>query len=185
MPFILFNKPFNVQCQFSGSGPNLSDHIHTKDVYAAGRLDKKSEGLLILTNDGRLQSRITEPKMKLAKHYWVQLEGESNEEHIDLLKKGVKLRDGNARALSAKLIDEPESLWQRSKPIRYRKHINTSWINIVISEGRNHQIRRMTAHIGFPTLRLIRYRIGPWKLERLKPGELIAFRNREAWSNLK
>ena len=185
MPFILFNKPYNVQCQFSGPSSNLSDHIHTKDVYAAGRLDKRSEGLLILTDDGRLQSRITEPKMKLEKYYWVQLEGELREEHTDILKKGVKLRDGNARALSASLIDEPESLWRRSKPIRYRKHINTSWVNIVISEGRNHQIRRMTAHIGFPTLRLIRHRIGPWKLEKLAPGELITYRNKEAWSNLK
>ena len=185
MPFILFNKPYNVQCQFSGPSPNLSDHIHTKDVYAAGRLDKRSEGLLILTDDGSLQSRITEPKMKLEKCYWVQLEGELKEVHIDILKKGVKLRDGNARALSAKLIDEPKSLWRRSKPIRYRKHINTSWVNIVISEGRNHQIRRMTAHIGFPTLRLIRHRIGPWKLEKLAPGELITYRNKEAWSNLK
>lgn len=185
MPFILFNKPYNVQCQFSGPSPNLSDHIHTKDVYAAGRLDKRSEGLLILTDDGRLQSRITEPKMKLEKYYWVQLEGELKEEHIDILKKGIKLRDGNARALSAKLIDEPKSLWRRSKSIRYRKHINTSWVNIVISEGRNHQIRRMTAHIGFPTLRLIRHRIGPWKLEKLAPGELITYRNKEAWSNLK
>ena len=123
--------------------------------------------------------------MKLEKYYWVQLEGELREEHTDILKKGVKLRDGNARALSASLIDEPESLWRRSKPIRYRKHINTSWVNIVISEGRNHQIRRMTAHIGFPTLRLIRHRIGPWKLEKLAPGELITYRNKEAWSNLK
>ncbi len=185
MPFILFNKPYNVQCQFSGPSSNLSDHIHTKDVYAAGRLDKRSEGLLILTDDGRLQSRITEPKMKLEKYYWVQLEGELREEHTDILEKGVKLRDGNARALYAKLIDEPESLWRRSKPIRYRKHINTSWVNIVISEGRNHQIRRMTAHIGFPTLRLIRHRIGPWKLEKLAPGELITYRNKEAWLNLK
>ena len=185
MPFILFNKPYNVQCQFSGPSLNLSDHIHTKEVYAAGRLDKRSEGLLILTDDGRLQSRITEPKMKLEKYYWVQLEGELREEHTDILEKGVNLRDGNARALSAKLIDEPESLWRRSKPIRYRKHINTSWVNIVISEGRNRQIRRMTAHIGFPTLRLIRHRIGPWKLEKLAPGELITYRNKEAWSNLK
>ena len=185
MPFILFNKPFDVQCQFSGPSPNLSDHIHTKNVYAAGRLDKRSEGLLILTDDGRLQSRISEPKMKLEKYYWVQLEGELREEHTDVLEKGVKLRDGNARALSAQLIDEPVSLWRRSKPIRYRKHINTSWVNIVISEGRNHQIRRMTAHIGFPTLRLIRHRIGPWKLEKLAPGELITYKNKEAWSNLK
>tara|TARA_B100000614_G_scaffold59482_1_gene52641 strand:- start:905 stop:1507 length:603 start_codon:yes stop_codon:yes gene_type:complete len=185
MPFILFNKPYNVQCQFSGPSSNLSDHIHTKDVYAAGRLDKRSEGLLILTDDGRLQSRITEPKMKLEKYYWVQLEGELSEEHTGILEKGVKLRDGNARALSANLIDEPKSLWRRSKPIRYRKHINTSWVNIVISEGRNHQIRRMTAHIGFPTLRLIRHRIGPWKLEKLAPGELITYRNKEAWSKLK
>ena len=185
MPFILFNKPYNVQCQFSGPSSNLSDHIHTKDVYAAGRLDKRSEGLLILTDDGRLQSRITEPKMKLEKYYWVQLEGELREEHTDILEKGVNLRDGIARALSAKLIDEPESLWRRSKSIRYRKHINTSWVNIVISEGRNHQIRRMTAHIGFPTLRLIRHRIGPWRLEKLAPGELITYRNKEAWSNLK
>ncbi|MEC9416018.1 MAG: pseudouridine synthase [Pseudomonadota bacterium] len=185
MPLILFNKPFGIISQFSGSKKNLSEFITHKSVYPAGRLDKKSEGLILLTNDGKLQARITEPTYKLKKHYWVQVEGTVSKNDIEKLKKGVQLNDGLAIAIDASLIMEPKKIWKRNPPIRKRKHINTSWINMVITEGRNHQIRRMTAAIKLPTLRLIRNQIGPWKINSIKPGDNISISKERAWSMLK
>lgn len=169
---ILFNKPYQVLCQFT-DGENrqtLANFIDVPNVYPAGRLDYDSEGLLILTDDGKLQHRISDPKYKLAKTYWVQVEKIPEQDALTQLCRGVQLNDGPAHALSAKLIDEP-TIWQRFPPIRERKSIATQWLEIAINEGRNRQVRRMTAAIGFPTLRLIRCRIGEWSIEGLKPGE--------------
>ena len=172
---ILFNKPFGVICQFSPDDkhPCLAEFISIKEVYPAGRLDHDSEGLLLLTDDGTLQNKITHPKNKMAKTYWVQLDNEISNDAIEQLKKGVKLKDGLTRPAVVKRIDEPEGLWQRDPPIRARKNIPTSWIELTIKEGRNRQVRRMTAAVGFPTLRLIRYKIGVWDLGELQPGEFI------------
>jgi 23S rRNA pseudouridine2457 synthase len=171
---ILFNKPFNTLCQFTGESSDsvLADYISIKDVYAAGRLDKDSEGLLLLTNNGQLQHQISHPKHKMAKTYWVQVEGEPNQESITKLQKGVVLKDGITKPAKVRLLDDPTNqLWQRDPPVRYRKNINTHWLEIIIKEGRNRQVRRMTAAVGLPTLRLIRMAIGPWQLELLQPGE--------------
>ena len=169
---ILFNKPFNVLSQFTDSDNNrrtLSEFIDIKNVYAAGRLDYDSEGLLLLTDDGALQHQITDPKHKLPKTYWAQVEGEPSESDIKLLENGVILKDGITAPAKSKIIPEPH-IWDRTPPIRERKNIDTTWISLTISEGRNRQVRRMTAAIGFPTLRLIRYSIGNWTINNLNSG---------------
>jgi 23S rRNA pseudouridine2457 synthase len=170
---LLFNKPFGVICQFSRNGvhPTLADYIALPDFYPAGRLDTDSEGLLVLTDDGQLQHRITDPKHKLPKTYWVQVEGVPDEAALEKLRRGVKLSDFTTQPAEARLIDEPASLWPRNPPIRSRKNIPTRWLELTISEGKNRQVRRMTAAVGLPTLRLIRYRIGDWTLSGLEPGK--------------
>ena len=173
MPLILFNKPYHVLCQFRDNDgrATLADYIDVPDVYPAGRLDYDSEGLLLLTDDGKLQARITQPRSKTAKTYWVQVEGAPTEQQLQRLVRGVELKDGKAKAVSARRIEEPAGLWERDPPIRYRASIPDSWVEIVLTEGRNRQVRRMTAAVGLPTLRLIRASIGPWSLEGLQPGE--------------
>jgi len=184
MPVILLNKPFQVLSQFSGGDCTLADHVREPNVYPAGRLDRDSEGLLLLTDDGKLQARITQPQQKLAKHYWVQVEGSPDAGQLDRLREGVGLKDGPARALSVVIIDAPRGLWQRHPPIRERVNIPTSWLDLAIDEGRNRQVRRMTAAVGLPTLRLIRHQIGPWRLGTLRPGESAQLSNQAAWNLL-
>ncbi|MBK9162074.1 MAG: rRNA large subunit pseudouridine synthase E [Nitrosomonadales bacterium] len=170
---LLFNKPYGVICQFSkdGAHPTLADYIAVPEVYPAGRLDTDSEGLLLLTDDGKLQHRITDPKHKLPKTYWVQVEGIPDEGALEKLRRGVQLNDGLTLPAEAGLMDEPENLWPRDPPVRFRKAIPTSWISLTLREGRNRQVRRMTAAVGCPTLRLIRYRIGDWTLDGIGQGE--------------
>lgn len=170
---ILFNKPYGVICQFSPheKHASLKDYLDIPDVYPAGRLDHDSEGLLLLTDDGKLQHRISHPKKKMAKTYWAQLDDAITDAAMEQLRKGVKLKDGMTRPARVRRIEEPAGLWPRVPPIRVRKQIPTSWIEITIQEGRNRQVRRMTAAVGFPTLRLIRVRIGEWELGELQPGE--------------
>lgn len=172
---ILFNKPYDVLCQFTDEQGRrtLADYIKQKDVYAAGRLDRDSEGLVLLTDEGKLQHRITDPKNKMQKTYWVQVEGVITDDAIRQLRKGVTLKDGITRPATAKIILQPDELWPRVPPIRERKNIPTSWIELGITEGRNRQVRRMTAAVGFPTLRLIRYSVGKWTIDNIKNGEFI------------
>ena len=172
---LLFNKPYNVLSQFTDADNRrtLADFIDSKCVYAAGRLDKDSEGLLLLTNDGQLQDKIAHPKNKMAKRYWAQVEGDIDKQALSRLSHGVELNDGVTLPAKAKKISQPENLWVRTPPIRYRKSVPTSWLELVITEGRNRQVRRMTAAVGFPTLRLIRHQIGPWQLGDLQPGQYI------------
>ncbi len=166
---LLFHKPYGVLCQFSGSTPHLATFITAKGFYAAGRLDKNSEGLLALTNSGTLQARITEPQPTMAKSYWVEVEGTCSEEALQALRSGLRLSDGMTRPVQAEMIDAP--LPGRNPPVRVRRAQATSWLNITLKEGRNRQIRRMTAHIGYPTLRLFRHQIGPWSIDQLRPGD--------------
>lgn len=170
--FILFNKPCGVICQFSPEGDKrtLKDFIKVPDVYPAGRLDTDSEGLMVLTDDGRWQARIAEPKGKMPKTYWAQVEGEPDEGKLAMLRAGVDLGDFVSAPATVERIAEPAGLWERQPPIRYRANIPTAWLAITIAEGKNRQVRRMTAKIGHPTLRLIRVRIGPWDLGDLAPG---------------
>jgi 23S rRNA pseudouridine2457 synthase len=169
---LLFNKPFRVLSQFTteSNKATLADYIAIPGVYCAGRLDYDSEGLLVLTDDGKLQQRIANPKYAKEKHYWVQVEGVPSERDLNKLREGVKLDDGVTRPAGVALIAAP-AVPPRLPPIRERLHIPTSWLGITITEGRNRQVRRMTAHIGYPTLRLIRHRVGDWSLEAIPVGE--------------
>lgn len=170
---VLFNKPFRVLSQFTDNEgrATLADYIPHKGVYAAGRLDYDSEGLVVLTNSGRLQHIITDPLGKLPKTYIVQVEGAPDEAALEKLRRGVLLNDGMTGPARARLIEEPPFIWPRVPPIRFRKSVPTAWVEITIAEGRNRQVRRMTAAVGLPALRLIRVSIGPWVLGGLKPGE--------------
>jgi len=174
---LIFNKPFNVLSQFTDKGnegaerQTLSDFIDVPGVYAAGRLDRDSEGLLVLTDDGRLQARIANPKHKMAKTYWVQVEGIPSDEALQALRDGVELKDGRTRPAQVRRLDAPPGLWPRNPPVRFRKTVPDCWLELTIREGRNRQVRRMTAAVGHPTLRLIRCRVGPWSLDGLQPGE--------------
>lgn len=169
---ILFNKPYLVMCQFTDDTgrETLANYIKMPNIYAAGRLDYDSEGLVVLTNAGYLQHLITDPKNKLSKSYWVQIEGTIDNASMQKLAKGVDLKDGRTLPAQVSMIEEP-SIWPRVPPIRERKSIPTSWISLTIREGKNRQVRRMTAAIGYPTLRLIRYSVGPWNLKDLLPGQ--------------
>jgi 23S rRNA pseudouridine2457 synthase len=172
---ILFNKPYGVLSQFTDRGTEtaratLSAFIDLPGVYPAGRLDRDSEGLLLLTDDGRLQARIADPKFKLPKTYLVQIEGEPDEAALDRLRTGVLLNDGPTRPADVERIDDP-ALWPRDPPIRYRASVPDRWLKLVIREGRNRQVRRMTAAVGHPTLRLVRWRIGDWSVADIRPGE--------------
>ncbi len=170
---LVLNKPFGVICQFSRDGlhPTLADYIALPKFYPAGRLDTDSEGLVLLTDDGQLQHRLTDPKHKQPKVYWVQVEGEPDDVALTQWRRGVMLNDGMTLPAAAERITEPVALWQRQPPIRQRKAIPTSWLQFTLREGRNRQVRRMTAALGFPTLRLIRYAIGAWCVTGLEPGQ--------------
>jgi len=168
---IAFNKPFGVLCQFSGEGPTLADFIDVPGVYPAGRLDKDSEGLLLLTDDGALQARISSPKFKQPKTYRVLVERVPDEAALERLRRGVELDGTPTRPAKARRIPEPEDLWPRDPPVRYRRNVTDVWLELTISEGRNRQVRRMTAAVGHPTLRLVRSAIGQYRLDGLLPGQ--------------
>jgi 23S rRNA pseudouridine2457 synthase len=170
---VLLNKPYGVLCQFSASAGRrtLADFVDVPDVYPAGRLDADSEGLVVLTANGALQARIAHPRHKAGKAYWVQVEGVPDANQLAALTAGVALRDGLARAVSARTMADPEALWPRDPPIRARRAIPASWLVLTLAEGRNRQVRRLTAAVGLPTLRLVRWSVGPWTLAGLAPGE--------------
>ena len=170
---ILFNKPYGVLCQFTDKQgrPTLADFISQSSVYPAGRLDRDSEGLVVLTDDGRLQHKISDPKNKMEKTYWVQVEHEIDDDALLALSQGVELSDGKTLPARARRMQAPASLWPRKPPIRERRNIATSWLELTLTEGRNRQVRRMTAAVGFPTLRLIRYRVGSWTIDGIGSGE--------------
>lgn len=170
---ILFNKPYGVLCQFGAAGarPTLKDYVTRPHVYPAGRLDADSEGLVLLTADGALQHRISDPRYKLAKTYWVEVEGIPDSAALEALRHGVRLRDYVTRPAEVRHAGAPPWLWPRVPAVRFRRHIPTSWLELRIVEGRNRQVRHMTAAVGLPTLRLVRYRIGPWSLDGLEPGD--------------
>jgi 23S rRNA pseudouridine2457 synthase len=172
---ILFNKPYGVLCQFSNSddykGETLANYIQQKGVYAAGRLDKDSEGLLLLTDNGKLQHKIAHPTQKMSKTYWVLVEGDPDHQQLQSLRDGIELKDGMTLPAKIKRIAKPYLLWERVPPVRYRKNIPETWLEITISEGKNRQVRRMTAAINCPTLRLVRYRIGSWTLDGINNGQ--------------
>ena len=180
---VLFNKPFNCLSQFTDTSDlshnrdTLSKFIDIPNIYPAGRLDRDSEGLLLLTDNGKLQSHLSNPKFKIKKTYLAQIDGHITKKAIEHLKKGVSLKDGITHPAKVRFINEPHWIWKRTPPIRYRALIPTSWIEITIFEGRNRQIRRMTAHVGFPTLRLIRVSIGDYHLKNLKPSDYIRIEN--------
>ena len=169
---LILNKPFGVLCQFGREGErqSLADFVRVPGVYPAGRLDADSEGLVALTDDGRLQAAITDPRHRLAKTYWVQVEGRVDRPALEALRRGVDLRDGRTRPAGARSIAAPP-LWERDPPIRFRKSVPTAWLELVLREGRNRQVRRMTAAVGLPTLRLVRWAVGPWTVAGLAPGE--------------
>lgn len=173
MTTLLFNKPFGVLSKFTDTQgrPTLAHRVPVPGVYPAGRLDADSEGLLVLTDDGSLQARISDPRHHWKKTYWAQVEGVIDEAAIELLRLGVPLKDGLTRPATARRIEEPAALWPREPAIRFRKSVPTSWLELTISEGRNRQVRRMTAAVGYPTLRLIRRAVGPWTLDGLEPGQ--------------
>ncbi|HEC18563.1 MAG TPA: pseudouridine synthase [Gammaproteobacteria bacterium] len=183
---LLLNKPFHVLCQFSADEgrPTLADFVPVKEVYPAGRLDRDSEGLVLLTDDGALQHRISHPRHKLYKTYWVQVEGEPAPTALAHLQKGVLLKDGKTAPARVRRIDPPP-VWPRVPPIRQRAHIPTSWLELSIREGRNRQVRRMTAAVGHPTLRLIRTRVGPWSLGELAPGQWSEAQIPEDWRTIR
>lgn len=172
---VLLNKPYDVLCQFTDreGRRTLADFVPETGVYAAGRLDRDSEGLVVLTDDGRLQARISDPGHGMSKTYWVQVEGIPDAQAIKALAQGVELRGGLTRPARVRLMDEPPGLWPRDPPIRTRRHIPTTWLELTLAEGRNRQVRRMTAAVGHPTLRLIRYRVGSWTLDGLAPGQRL------------
>jgi 23S rRNA pseudouridine2457 synthase len=169
---VLFNKPFNVLSQFTDQEgrQTLKDYIPLENIYAAGRLDRDSEGLLVLTNDGKLQHQLASPSAKTAKTYWAQVEGTVDNDAIHALCEGVELVDGLTAPAKVIAITEPQ-IWPRDPPVRFRQSIPTSWLSITITEGRNRQVRRMTAHVGYPTLRLVRYRIGNWTIDDIPVGQ--------------
>lgn len=186
LPLILLNKPYRVLSQFRDEDgrSTLAEFVTHKSVYPAGRLDFDSEGLILLTDDGRLQAKISQPQSKIIKTYCVQVEGAPSDAQLAELRSGIELRDGAASAMVAREIDEPANLWQRVPPIRHRVNVPDSWLEISIAEGRNRQVRRMTAAVGLPTLRLIRQSVGPWSLDGLRPGQSRLVDNHEALRHL-